>query len=344
MLSREILTSDFYSFTPCTREVFMYLLLKVNYIDGKRFKRGSQFFQLTRIREDLAWSKGFVKQSYTEDQMKTALNTLVKHGMITCTKTARGVHVTICNYDSYQNPDNYDYRNETRRKPSMNPGTNPGMKAPLKQKKEEERINKNKQTKEEVSETIYNNVITYSRDEEGNVEVERPEDKLGIGHEITEVMEVSKRFLPVQTEGHRMLVTRHIRNHGKDAVLKACNLYLELLAKNQIEKRINSPIYWWNEGIEGYLNRVLQNEIKAQPKIIKRYCEEHGEMEFESDKVPQNCPHCAGILYGKIEYESVMQSINPKTEPEIVEDSEENDAKDEFMKAFKELGESMRMR
>lgn len=343
LLSREILTSDFYSFTPCTREVFMYLLLKVNYIDGKRFKRGSQFFQLARVREDLAWSKGFVKQTYTEDQMKTALNTLVKHDMITCTKTARGVHVTICNYDTYQNPDNYDYRNEARRKPAMNPGTKPSMKAPLKQKKEKVIKNKNKQTKKE-SEKVYNNVTTISWNEDGKVVEERAEDKLNIGKDITEVMNASKRFLPAQTDMHRVYVTKHIRDHGKEVILEAVNLYWDLFSKGKIEKPVNSPVYYWNEGVYGWINRVLQERIKIEEtKTTTRYCY-CGSKEYETDKVPSYCPECDSILYSKVEWASVQQSENPQ--PEVVEDSgsTEKSDKDEFFDALEKLGESMRMK
>ena len=139
------------------------------------------------------------------------------------------------------------------------------------------------------------------------------------------MMEVSKRFLPVQNESHRMLVTRHIREHGKDVIIKALNLYIGLLEKGRIEKPVNSPVYFWNEGIEGYLNRVLQGEIKAQPKFLKRYCEECGELEYDKTKIPPSCPDCKGILYSPVEWASVQQSINPQPVG-VVEDSEENDA------------------
>ena len=333
LLSREILTGDYYSFTPCTREVFMYLLLKVNYIDGKRFKRGSQFFQLTRIREDLAWSKGFVKQSYTEDQMKTALNTLVKHDMITCAKTARGIHVTICNYDSYQNPDNYEYRHEARMNPAMKPDTQPPMKAPLKQKKEEVIINKKKQTNKSSNSLNENG---KDRKEVGNVK------ELQTRREIDEIMEITKRFLPVQTAEHRVYIAKHLRNHGADVVKRACELYWKLFSTGKIEKPVNNPVYFYNDGIYGWINRVLQETQKVEPKIIKRYCIKHGEMEFESDKIPQNCPKCGDILYGKLEYNSVLNSLNPKTEPQVVEDSSSDERK-EFLEALDKLGESMRM-
>ena len=35
-------------------------------------------------------------------------------------------------------------------------------------------------------------------------------------------------------------------------------------------------------------------------------------MEFESDKIPQNCPKCGDIPYGKLEYNSVLNSLIQK--------------------------------
>ena len=331
LLSTEILTRDYYSFTPCTREVFMYLLLKVNYIDGKRFKRGSQFFQLTRIREDLAWSKGFVKQSYTEDQMKTALNTLVKHDMITCSKTARGIHVTICNYDSYQNPDNYEYRHEARMKPATKPDTKPRMKAPLKQKKEEVIINKKKQTNKSSNALNENG---KDRKEVGNVK------ELQTRKEIDEIMEITKRFLPVQTAEHRVYIAKHLRNHGADVVKRACELYWKLFSTGKIEKPVNNPVYFYNDGIYGWINRVLQETQKVeQQQTITRYCN-CGTKEYDKENIPSYCPKCESTLYSKVEWESVQASVNPQ--PQVVEDSSSDERK-EFLEALDKLGESMRM-
>ena len=49
---------------------------------------------------------------YTRSQTETAMKTLTKAMMITTMKTTRGMIITVCNYELYQNPKNYDNRNE----------------------------------------------------------------------------------------------------------------------------------------------------------------------------------------------------------------------------------------
>ena len=51
--------------------------------------------------------------TYNENQMKATMKFLRKHHMVTTTKTLGGVLVTICNYDTYQNPKSYENPNES---------------------------------------------------------------------------------------------------------------------------------------------------------------------------------------------------------------------------------------
>ena len=44
LLARQMMESDFFKFTPCCREVYLWLLLSVNFVDGKRFKRGANVY------------------------------------------------------------------------------------------------------------------------------------------------------------------------------------------------------------------------------------------------------------------------------------------------------------
>lgn len=101
---------------PCTRELWDYLLLTACYTARKEngiiLKRGQVKVSLEEIITDLSWYVGFRKMCYTKDQLKAAMRTLRKALMITSMKTPTGMVITICNYDYYQNPKNYENTNE----------------------------------------------------------------------------------------------------------------------------------------------------------------------------------------------------------------------------------------
>lgn len=102
---------------PCTRELWTYLLRKVNYVDNGKFKRGQGFFSLEEIQSDLAWWVGYRRETYSKPDLTKALRRLREGNMIETTKEVRGVVVTVCKYDYYQDSANYEGNaKETRRK------------------------------------------------------------------------------------------------------------------------------------------------------------------------------------------------------------------------------------
>lgn len=104
-------------FPPYVREVWDWLLMKANHTDRKTsgtvVKRGQLFTTLDEIRDGLCWYIGYRKMSYTKDHMKKAMKALKKSYMIDTTKSTRGLLITICNYDFFQNPKNYESTNES---------------------------------------------------------------------------------------------------------------------------------------------------------------------------------------------------------------------------------------
>lgn len=111
--------------SPCTREVWDWLLMNAQYEDQKRgdyvVKRGQVFTRYKDIREALCWYVGFAKKTYSEDAMKTAMKTLRSHSMITSTKTRGGMLITVCNYDKYQDPKSYEATSEGPNENTMKP-------------------------------------------------------------------------------------------------------------------------------------------------------------------------------------------------------------------------------
>jgi len=114
--ARCIKNSAIYKAPPYVREIWDYLLREANHADKKYnsyvIKRGQLFRSYREIRDDLSWKVGYRTERYNENQMKMGMRYLMKQLMITLTKQPRGNIITICNYDFFQNPKNYETTSE----------------------------------------------------------------------------------------------------------------------------------------------------------------------------------------------------------------------------------------
>ena len=114
---RIIAESDITSAPPHVREIWLYLLREANSSDitygGMTVKRGQLFRSYQEIRDALSWNVGYRKERYSEDQTKKAMKMLREAGRITSAKAPGGVLITICKYDYYQDPKNYESTNES---------------------------------------------------------------------------------------------------------------------------------------------------------------------------------------------------------------------------------------
>jgi len=106
--SRKIQESEIAFAPPHVREIWDWLIREANHKDAGNFKRGECFRSLQDIREGLKWYVGYRREMYSKSKCEMAMNWLRKRGMITTTKTTRGMHISICNYDRYQDPKNYE--------------------------------------------------------------------------------------------------------------------------------------------------------------------------------------------------------------------------------------------
>lgn len=97
---------------PHVREIWDYLLREANHSSvkyaGFHVNRGQLFRTYNEIREGTHWMVGWRKMTYNENQTKKAMKFLREAQMITTKKELGGVLITICNYDYYQNPKNYE--------------------------------------------------------------------------------------------------------------------------------------------------------------------------------------------------------------------------------------------
>jgi hypothetical protein len=113
---RIIQESDISVASPCIREIWTYLLReansKENKYSGHTIKRGQLFRSYEDIREGTKWFVGWRKMTYNENATKSAMKFLRDTQRITTKKQLGGVMITICKYDYYQNPKNYEATNE----------------------------------------------------------------------------------------------------------------------------------------------------------------------------------------------------------------------------------------
>ena len=99
---------------PHVREIWMYILRRANHADcpEQRLRRGQLRTSYREILADLSWTVGYRKESYKKTQCEIAMRVLTREGMITTAKSTRGMVITVCKYDYYQNPDHYVVDNE----------------------------------------------------------------------------------------------------------------------------------------------------------------------------------------------------------------------------------------
>lgn len=342
--------SDFFNFTPCCREVYLWLLLNVNFVDGRKFKRGQMFTSIGKIREELAWYVGFRKNQYTDNQIRTALNNLVTNEMINTAKTTRGLHITVCNYDTYQNPDNYDARTVKKREQRSDQRNDIQNKHELYQKNEKNNNNNKKEIDKEdkvktdinsIKDKDYSSVNTsvtsleYDNQRQEYVEVVS-EDRKNLGKLVTSLIEISKSWMPFQPESERYLVSHAIKSLGYDKAKEVTEMYSRQVAKE--ETPIKSSAYWWKSGIFAWANKG-QAVKPIEPKIKKK-CEAcKVTQEFEKDNVPPFCQLCKeGQLLSQMEW-SLQFPSKPKPQPKeepLTEDEEEAKANVEaFLDKFR---------
>lgn len=146
--ARCIQQSEISHATPCTREVWDWLLMNAAHTDTKNIKRGQLFIRYKEIIDGLSWKVGFRKMSYTNKQLETAMKTLRTMGMIVTTKVVMGVFITICNYDKYQ---------DMRCYAGSYVGGGEGGKNHLKEKKKKEEI----KPKDEILDYLKTKITDY---------------------------------------------------------------------------------------------------------------------------------------------------------------------------------------
>lgn len=118
--ARKIMESDIMNKPPVVREMWDWLLMNANHTSKGNIKRGQQIRTLKEIQNGLCWYAGYAKKTYSIKQIRGAYDFLTKGSMVVTTKVTHGMLITICNYNEYQAPENYE--GNTAGKPQVKTG------------------------------------------------------------------------------------------------------------------------------------------------------------------------------------------------------------------------------
>lgn len=129
---------------PHVREIWDWILRNTNHRDkkigDKIIKRGQCVRTYDDIRNGLKWYIGYRIMRYSKGQCETAMKVLKKHGMITTTKTTRGILINVVNYNKYQDASLYENHTETNTRTTIKPQCHDTINKNDKNDKKEEEI------------------------------------------------------------------------------------------------------------------------------------------------------------------------------------------------------------
>jgi len=97
---------------PLYLKLWTWMLIKANFKDDKKLKRGQLFTTIEGMRDAMTYSVGYRKNRPTTKQIRGVYDFLTRGTMTGITKVTGGMVITILNYDKYQNPKNYEGHNE----------------------------------------------------------------------------------------------------------------------------------------------------------------------------------------------------------------------------------------
>ena len=115
LLARKITISDIMKKPPLYMKLWVWMLESANRKDGYRgLERGQFFTTKNDMREAMSWMVGYRKVTPTEKEIRNPYEWFLQGRMIVTKKGTHGTLITICNYDEYQNPKNYEGQSEGR--------------------------------------------------------------------------------------------------------------------------------------------------------------------------------------------------------------------------------------
>ena len=118
--ARKTLDSELMDKPPLYSKLWDWMLLRAEWREGKRLKRGQFHTTIAEMQEAMSWHVGFRKITPTKKEIRAAYEWLsrksdeghAKGTMIGTTKGTRGMVITVQNYEFYQDPKSYEGHSE----------------------------------------------------------------------------------------------------------------------------------------------------------------------------------------------------------------------------------------
>jgi hypothetical protein len=121
LLARKIDDSDIMNQPPLYSKLWLWMLYQANWKDRDKLMRGQFVATIAGMQEACSHRVGYRKSTPSIGAIRSAYEAFTKATMITTAKTTRGMIITICNYDFYQNPANYEQHNEQHNEATTKP-------------------------------------------------------------------------------------------------------------------------------------------------------------------------------------------------------------------------------
>ena len=107
LLSRKLLTSGIMEKPALYLKLWAWMLLQATHTERGTLKRGQFFTTIDDMRRAMAYKIGYRETMPTEKQIRRAYGFKIDSGMIEIQKKPHGIIISILNFDTYQNPENY---------------------------------------------------------------------------------------------------------------------------------------------------------------------------------------------------------------------------------------------
>ena len=107
LIARKLLESELMDKPPHYLKLWVWMLGKAFWKDGSKLQRGQFHTTIDEMQEAMSYKSGFRKTTPTKEEIRSAYSHFKEAAMVITTKATRGMVITICNYDAYQNPESY---------------------------------------------------------------------------------------------------------------------------------------------------------------------------------------------------------------------------------------------
>lgn len=112
LLARKMFESDIMDKPPHYLKLWVWMLGKAFWKNGDKLQRGQFSTTIKEMQKAGGYKVGYRTRELTKGEVRSAYEDFAKNTMISTMKSTRGMVITICNYEAYQNPKNYEEHSE----------------------------------------------------------------------------------------------------------------------------------------------------------------------------------------------------------------------------------------